>query len=109
VTKACQLFLVYPETSSTPLSPPSSARSRKRAPSSNSFRIATYLDPKVGPLGTWERVTGKEIKVGQPPPGFPIVFAKNQGGFFLPCNWLVGALIIQYMRNLQVGVFDGVS
>jgi len=56
VTKACQLFLVYPGTSSTPLSPPSSARSRERAPSSNSFRIATYLDPQVGPLGTWERV-----------------------------------------------------
>jgi len=29
--------------------------------------------------------------------------------FLLPCNWLVEALIIQYVRNLQVGVFDGVS
>jgi hypothetical protein len=27
----------------------------------------------------------------------------------LPCNWLVGALIIQYVRNLHVGVLDGVS
>ncbi|CAM6044223.1 unnamed protein product [Sphagnum compactum] len=54
---ACQFFLVYPGTFSTPLSPPpSSARSRERAPSSNSFRIATYLDPQVGPLGTWECV-----------------------------------------------------
>jgi hypothetical protein len=28
--------------------------------------------------------------------------------FFLPYNWLAGALIIQYVRNLQVGVSDGV-
>jgi hypothetical protein len=26
----------------------------------------------------------------------------------LPSNWLARALIIQYVRNLQVGVFDGV-
>jgi hypothetical protein len=50
-----------------------------------------------------------ETKVGEAPFDFLIVFARNQGGFFLPCNWLAGALIIQYVRNLQVGVFDGVS
>jgi hypothetical protein len=27
----------------------------------------------------------------------------------LPCNWLAKALIIQYVKNLQVGDFDGVS
>jgi len=27
----------------------------------------------------------------------------------LPCNWLVGALVIEYARNLRVGVYDGVS
>jgi hypothetical protein len=29
--------------------------------------------------------------------------------FLLPCNLLVGALIIQYVKNMQVGVSDGVS
>jgi hypothetical protein len=29
--------------------------------------------------------------------------------FLLPCNLLAGVLIIQYVKNLQVGVFDGVS
>jgi len=53
VSQACPLFLVFPETSSTPLSPLSSARSRDRAPSSNRFCIAAYLDPRVGPQGTW--------------------------------------------------------
>jgi hypothetical protein len=38
-----------------PLSPPSSAGSRDRAPSSNSFLIAANLDPQVGLQGTWER------------------------------------------------------
>jgi hypothetical protein len=55
VNKACPLFLVFPGTSSTPLSPLSSAGSRDRAPSSNSFRIAANLDPQVGLQGTWER------------------------------------------------------
>jgi len=56
VSKACPLFLVFPGTSSTPLlPPPSSAGSRDRAPSSNRFRIAAYLDPQVGLQGTWER------------------------------------------------------
>jgi hypothetical protein len=55
VSKAYQLFLVFTGTSSTPLLPPSSAGSRDRTPSSNSFRIAIYLDPQVGLLGTWER------------------------------------------------------
>jgi hypothetical protein len=53
VSKACPLFLVFPGTSSTPLLPPSSAGSRDRAPSSNRFRIAAYLDPQVGLQGTW--------------------------------------------------------
>jgi len=52
VNQACPLFLVFPGTSSTPLSPLSSARSRDRAPSSNRFRIAAYLDLRVGPQGT---------------------------------------------------------
>jgi hypothetical protein len=55
VSQACPLFLIFPGTSSTSLSPLSSARSRDRAPSSNRFRIATYLDPRVGPQGTWGR------------------------------------------------------
>jgi len=54
VSKACPLLLVFPGTSSTPLLPPSSARSRDRAPSSNCFRIVAYLDPQVGLQGTWE-------------------------------------------------------
>jgi hypothetical protein len=29
--------------------------------------------------------------------------------FLLPCNWLAGVLIIQYVGNLQVGVFDSVT
>jgi hypothetical protein len=37
-----------------PLLPPSSVGSRDRAPSSNRFRIAAYLDPQVGLQGTWE-------------------------------------------------------
>ncbi len=37
---------------------PSSAGSRDRAPSSNSFRIATYLDLQVGLRGTWELDNG---------------------------------------------------
>jgi hypothetical protein len=57
VSQACPLFLVIPGASSTPLSPLSSARSRDRAPSSNRFRIAAYLDPQVGLQGTWERDT----------------------------------------------------
>ncbi len=55
MSQACPLFLVFPGTSSTPLSPLSSARSRDRAPSSNRFRIAPYFDPQVGLRGTWER------------------------------------------------------
>jgi len=57
VSQACPLFLVFPGASSTPLSPLSSARSRDRAPSSTCFRIAAYVDPEVGPRGTWERDT----------------------------------------------------
>ncbi len=53
MSKACPLFLVFPGTSNTPLLPPSSAGSRDRAPSSNRFRIAAYLDPQVGLQGTW--------------------------------------------------------
>jgi hypothetical protein len=34
---------------------------------------------------------------------------KKPRRFLLPYNWLAGTLIIQYVRNLQVGVFDGVS
>jgi len=55
VSQACPLFLVIPGASSTPFSPLSSARSQDRAPSSNRFRIAAYLDPQMGPQGTWER------------------------------------------------------
>jgi hypothetical protein len=40
-----------------PFLPPSSAGSRDRAPSSNRFRIAAYLDPQVGLRGTWGRDT----------------------------------------------------
>jgi hypothetical protein len=61
VSKACALFLVFPETSSTPLLPPSSAGSRDRAPSSNRFRIAAYLDPQVGLQGTWECDIGQDF------------------------------------------------
>ncbi len=59
MSQACPLFLVFPGAFSTPLSSLSSARSWDRAPSSNRFRIAAYLDPQVGPQGTWERVTQK--------------------------------------------------
>ncbi len=55
MSKACSLFLVFPGTSSMPLLPPSSVGSRDRAPSSNRFRIAAYLDPQVGLQGTWGR------------------------------------------------------
>ncbi len=55
MNQACPLFLVFLGTSSTPLSPLSSARSRDHAPSSNRFRIVAYLDPRVGPQGTWGR------------------------------------------------------
>ncbi len=63
MSKACPLFLVFPGTSSTPLLPPFSAGSRDRAPSSNRFRIAAYLDPQVGLQGTWGRdiIRGAEI------------------------------------------------
>jgi len=40
---------------------------------------------------------------------FAYFICKKPNRFFLPCNWLAGALIIQYERNLQVGVSDGVS
>jgi len=56
MTKACPLFLVIPGASSTPLSPLFSARSQDRAPSSNRFRIAAYLDPQVGLRGTWGKI-----------------------------------------------------
>jgi hypothetical protein len=46
-----------------PLSPPSSAGSRDRAPNSNRFRIAAYLDPQVGLQGTWGH--DKPISIGQ--------------------------------------------
>jgi hypothetical protein len=59
VSQACPLFLVFPGTSSTPLSPLSSARNWDRAPSSNRFRIAAYLNPRVGPQGTW----GRDIRI----------------------------------------------
>jgi hypothetical protein len=64
---------------------------------------------KLGPFPWKACDPGKETKGGQTPLGFPIMFTGNQGGFFLPCNWLAKVLIIQYVRNLQVGVFDGVS
>ncbi len=57
MSQACPLFLVFPGASNTPLSPLSSARSWDRAPSSNRFHIAAYLDPRVGPQGTWVRDT----------------------------------------------------
>jgi len=64
VSQACPLFLVIPGASSTPLSPLFSARSRDRAPSSNHFRIAAYLDPQVGPRGTSGGATDMLFVVG---------------------------------------------
>ncbi len=85
MSKACPLFLVFPGTSSTPLLPPFSAGSRDRAPSSNRFRIAAYLDPQVGLQGTWGRDTNgcQTTNYQKPPRAYMVnIYGINLFNFF---------------------------
>jgi hypothetical protein len=55
--------------------------------------IRSWEGDKGGPNASW----------------FPYYLRRKPRRFLLPCNWLAKTLIVQYVRNLQVGVFDGVS
>ncbi len=64
MNKACQLFLVFPGTSSTPFLPPPLVLEVGIVPQVPTPSALPYLDPRVGPQGTWERDKKCHLGVG---------------------------------------------